>query len=69
MCFACEEQGYFFRLWCADFIARGEIPPGMTAEDLAALGLSLPKPEPATPGQPAPDMAPANAFACDSPTE
>ena len=23
MCLACEEQEYFFRLWCADFLARG----------------------------------------------
>ena len=33
MCLACEEQEYFFRIWCAD-LARGEMPPGMTAEDL-----------------------------------
>ena len=44
MCLACEEQEYFFRLWCADFLARGEMPPGVTAEDLEALGLPLPKP-------------------------
>ena len=40
---ACEEQEYFFRLWCVDFLARGEIPPGLTADDLQALGLPLPK--------------------------
>src|ERR1700687_2392029 len=44
MCLACEEQEYFFRLWCADFLARGEMPPGVTAEDLEAMGLPLPKP-------------------------
>ena len=44
MCLACEEQAYFFRLWCADFLARGEIPPGLTVEDLQALGLPPPKP-------------------------
>jgi hypothetical protein len=44
MCLACEEQAYFFRLWCVDFLARGEIPPGLTLEDLQALGLPLPKP-------------------------
>src|SRR5215469_2383926 len=31
MCLACEQQEYFFRLWCAEFLARGEIPPGLTA--------------------------------------
>jgi hypothetical protein len=71
MCLACEEQEYFFRVWCADFLARGEMPPGLTAEDLAAMGLPLPKPAavgsdraPAKPPAPA-----ANAFACDSPDE
>ena len=44
MCLACQEQEYFFRLWCADFLARGEMPPGVTADDLEALGLPLPKP-------------------------
>ncbi len=72
MCLACEEQEYFFRVWCADFLARGEMPPGVTAEDLEALG--LPPPKPATAGgseqQPAKRSAPAaNAFACDSPDE
>jgi hypothetical protein len=67
MCLACEEQGYFFRMWCADFIARGEMPPGVTAENLEALGLPLPKPASASSG--APSAVPANAFACDSPTE
>jgi hypothetical protein len=71
MCLACEEQGYFFRLWCADFVARGEMPPGVTVEDLEALGLPLPKPgaggsEPKELKTQAPA---ANAFACDSPDE
>jgi hypothetical protein len=44
MCLACEEQEYFFRLWCVDFLARGEMPPGVTMEDLEALGLPPPKP-------------------------
>jgi hypothetical protein len=68
MCLACEEQSYFFRIWCAEFVARGEMPPGMTAEDLAALGLVLPKPAPANSGR-SPDATAANAFACDSPIE
>jgi hypothetical protein len=71
MCLACEEQEYFFRVWCADFLARGEMPPGVTAEDLAAMGLPLPKPaaagsDHARAKPPAPG---ANAFACDSPDE
>ena len=71
MCLACEEQEYFFRVWCADFLARGEMPPGVTAEDLEALGLPLPKPATAS-AQPAatkPAAPAANAFACDSPDE
>ena len=44
MCLACEQQEYFFRLWCADFVAKGEMPPGVTVEDLEALGLPPPKP-------------------------
>ena len=75
MCLACEQQEYFFRLWCAEFLACGEIPPGLTAEDLQALGLPLPKPadKPADnsskqelPKRPA---RAADAFACDSPDE
>jgi hypothetical protein len=58
MCLACEEQEYFFRVWCADFLARGEMPPGVTAEDLEAMGLPLPKP--AVAGS---DHAPAKASA------
>jgi hypothetical protein len=69
MCLACEEQEYFFRLWCVDFLARGEMPPGVTEEDLEAMGL----PKPAAGGaaqQPAKPSAPAaNAFVCDSPDE
>jgi hypothetical protein len=69
MCLACEEQEYFFRLWCADFLARGEMPPGVTAEDLDALG--LPPPNKAAAGtKPVKSPAPAaNTFACDSPDE
>ena len=68
MCLACEEPGYFFRMWCADFVARGEMPPGVTPEDLAALGLPQPKATGTSPGH-SPGAASANAFACDSPTE
>jgi len=59
MCLACEQQEYFFRLWCADFLARGEIPPGLTVEDLQALGLPLPKP--AASGRASPALRRASA--------
>jgi hypothetical protein len=77
MCLACEEQEYFFRVWCASFLARGEMPPGVTAEDLQALGLPQPK-EVADAGQQTPaaqnrkaqrPAASPNAFACNSPDE
>jgi len=67
MCLACEEQEYFFRLWCADFLARGEIPPGLTAEDLQALG--LPKPAASGRKRKLPKRPAVNTFACDSPDE
>jgi hypothetical protein len=68
MCLACEAQGYFFRMWCADFIARGEMPPGVTAGDLEVLG--LPQPKPASAGSDAsPSPGSANAFACGTPNE
>jgi hypothetical protein len=76
MCLACEEQEYFFRVWCVDFLARGEMPPSVTAEDLLAMGLPLPKPAAAGtttqgPGIPKRQRAePSDAtFSCDSPDE
>ena len=78
MCLACEEQEYFFRIWCAGFLARGEMPPGVSTEDLEALGLPPPKPaENSTAQSPEaqerkhqPGVAPAsNTFTCDSPDE
>ena len=76
MCLACEEQEYFFRMWCAGFLARGEMPPGVTAEDLQALGLPQPK-GPAGARQEAETqdrevqrpVPGADAFVCDSPDE
>ena len=77
MCLACEQQEYFFRVWCAGFLARGEMPPGVTTEDLEALGLPPPKPAESGTAQ-APEAqernqqraAPiANTFTCDSPDE
>lgn len=71
MCLACEEQEYFFRVWCVDFLARGEMPPGVTMEDLEAMGLPPPNAKAKADGTaPAKPPAPAaNAFACDSPDE
>ena len=75
MCLACEEQEYFFRAWCADFLARGEMPPGVTTDDLHAMDLPLPKPAAGGPAQVTgvtrqqrtePSAA---AFSCDSPDE
>jgi hypothetical protein len=66
MCLACEQQEYFFRLWCAKFLARNEMPPDVTVEDLQALGLSPPK---AAAGRKEdlhkPQPSAGNAFACD----
>ena len=71
MCLACEEQEYFFRVWCVDFLARGEMPPGVTMEDLEAMGLPPPnanaKAGGATPAEPL--ASAASAFVCDSPDE
>jgi hypothetical protein len=80
MCLACEEQEYFFRIWCAGFLARGEMPPGVSVEDLEALGLPLPKKPDGGAGQEPeaaakqnrkakPSAPRADAFACDSPDE
>jgi hypothetical protein len=78
MCLACEEQEYFFRIWCVGFLARGEMPPGVTMEDLDAMGLPPPKatagsPDDAASATPSasgkPPAAAVDAFACDSPDE
>jgi hypothetical protein len=71
MCLACEEQEYFFRLWCAKFLARNEMPPGVTAQDLQALGLSPPMPGTGKPEKdlPKPGPSAANAFSCTAADE
>jgi hypothetical protein len=71
MCLACEQQEYFFRLWCAKFLARNEMPPGVTAADLQALGLSPPQPVTSghKPGLPRPPDRAAETFACDTSDE
>jgi hypothetical protein len=70
MCLACEEQEYFFRMWCADFLARGELPPGVTEQDLEAMGFELPaalRSKDRSEQRSETAARPANTFACDSP--
>ena len=56
-------------------LARGEMPPGVTTDDLQAMGLPLPKPGAGGPAQgskvpKAQRIDPAaTAFSCDSPDE
>jgi len=71
MCLACEEQEYFFRVWCVDFLARGEMPPGVTMEDLEAMGLPPPNTKAKAGGaaRAEPPASAAGAFICDSPDE
>jgi len=75
MCLACEEQEYFFRVWCVDSLARVEMPPGVTTDDLLAMGLPLPKPaDGGTAEQSGVSSrqraeSSAAAFSCDSPDE
>jgi hypothetical protein len=50
------------------FLERGEMPPGVTEQDLQALGLPLPKA--AASSQEEPSRRPAaGGFSCDSPDE
>jgi hypothetical protein len=69
MCLACEEEAYFYRAYLVEFLARGEMPPGVTVDELTAMGLPLPgewpKQEPEAKAQP----APVAAFACDGPND
>jgi hypothetical protein len=70
MCLACEAQQELFRGWCADLAARGERPPGVSPQDLLAMGLPIP---PSAGGPPGPSSARrgqgAATFTCDSPDE
>jgi hypothetical protein len=80
MCLACEEAGMQYRWHLVEQIARGEMPPGLTAEDLIAIGLPLPG-EIETTVEPdgtviyrqkapsAAKRAATSAFVCDSPDE
>jgi hypothetical protein len=42
MCLACEEAGMQYRWQLIEQIAKGEMPPGLTAQDLMAMGLPQP---------------------------
>ncbi len=42
MCMACEEADMAYRWQLVEHIAKGEMPPGLTAQDLAAMGLPQP---------------------------
>ena len=78
MCMACEEADMHYRLLLVEQIAKGEMPAGLTAEDLANMGLPQPG-EIETTVEPdgtviyrqkapsAAKAARANAFVCDSP--
>ena len=82
MCLACEEAEMHYRWQLVEQIARGEMPAGLTAEDLANMGLPQPG-EIETTREPdgtviyrqkapseikrAASAAPKNAFVCDSP--
>jgi hypothetical protein len=77
MCMACEEGDNFFRLLLVDQIARGEMPEGLTAQDLTNMGLPQPGEIEITTEpdgtviyrQKAPGKRPQNAFVCDSPAD
>ena len=73
MCMACEEAAMYHRWQLLEQIAKGEMPKGMTADDLRAMELPLPGEVEMTEE---PDgtvvfkrktPAKASAFACDSP--
>ena len=74
MCLACEEAEMYFRWQLLQQIAKGEMPQGMTADDLRAMELPLPG-EVEVVEQADGTMllkkvskpAKASAFACDSP--
>jgi hypothetical protein len=78
MCMACEEADMAYRWQLVEHIAKGEMPPGLTAQDLADLGLPQPaeievprEPHATVPyRQRAPSevrAARASRFVCDAP--
>jgi hypothetical protein len=42
MCMACEEAEMFYRWQILEKVAKGEMPPGMTEDDLRAMDMPLP---------------------------
>jgi hypothetical protein len=42
MCMACEEADMAYRWQLVELIAKGEMPPGLTAQDLDDMGLPQP---------------------------
>ncbi len=42
MCMACEEADMAYRWQLVELIAKGEMPPGLTAQDLTDMGLPQP---------------------------
>jgi hypothetical protein len=42
MCFACEEADMSYRWLLVEQIAKGEMPSGLTAQDLTDMGLPQP---------------------------
>ena len=79
MCMACEEAEMFYRWQILEKVAKGEMPPGLTEDDLRAMDMPLPG-EVELVEQPdgqlllrrvkkaAPAAKPAT-FACDSPDD
>jgi hypothetical protein len=65
MCLACEEQEMMFRYFVEQALANGEIPEGLTVEDIESMGYTAP---PALKAAESPAASKrANAFVCDSP--
>jgi len=79
MCLACEEAGMYYRWQLLQQIAKGEMPAGVTEDDLREMELPLPgevelieeadgtmvlkRKEPVAPAQ----KTDAGAFVCDTP--
>ena len=42
MCMACEEADLYYRWQMLELIAKGEMPPGMTEDDLRAMEMPVP---------------------------
>jgi hypothetical protein len=77
MCMACEEAEMYYRWNLLEQIAKGEMPAGMTEEDLRAMELPVPGEvemvEEADGSvvikRVAKSRAKANAFVCDTPDD